>query len=347
MANQGVIKQYFKSEKILFFLGNGGVGKTTLSASVAYLASTYNLKTAIITIDPSKRLAQALGVSDKSFSSSIDTASGTSLDVFLVNPQKEFADFLQKTDPSGVLLKVFEKNKLYQQMVGRLGETQNFSALFLLDKVYQSKKYDLIVVDTPPHQHAIDFLNTGPNIKKIIDSLPKVKTSAFINKILNVGKDSFYNVLSFLTGEVFAQEMKDFLAAFPAVGDSLLKLTTDLSELFVSEQSSVNLVTVPEVSKVVEIVGIANEIKKLNIPIDNLWINRAQPYWLDKGLADPQLKSKWLEQAMTFHKQNLEYIGVELAKSFPNTKNIYLPEFENSDGLGDLIAISKKIEAVY
>lgn len=338
------IVKYLKSKKIVLFLGNGGVGKTTLSAATGILSAQNGLKTALVTIDPSQRLISALGLNNHERQQKINLNQSSELNVFFVVPKMEFADFLRSVDKTGKFLKIFEKNKLYQQMVDKLGETQNFSSLFLLANLINSNKYDLIILDTPPHKHAIDFLKTSNNIKKLVSQLPALNVkSSLLGKIFNTGLEVFLKTLDKLAGEDFSNELKDFLLTFPALGGELQKLSSDLEKSFYSTDTSINLVTTPDMARVVELKNMGNDMSGFNI--ENIWINRSLPEWLDESLVLDNKKSKWLLDAMTFYKQNLKYVETELGKNFSQINKVYVPEtFGMSEGIGELVEFAKIIE---
>jgi anion-transporting ArsA/GET3 family ATPase len=158
---------------IYICIGSGGVGKTTFSSALAFYLAQQGKNVLVLTIDPSMRLKTTMGLSDNEFKEIKDSSFKGSLHASVINHQKTFNEFLMKVGNPKIIEKIIS-NRLYQQLSTTLSGSQDFTALEKLLSAYESKKYDAIVLDTPPAQHAIEFLKSPQRLSKIFsDSIAK------------------------------------------------------------------------------------------------------------------------------------------------------------------------------
>ncbi|MCB0408231.1 MAG: AAA family ATPase, partial [Bdellovibrionales bacterium] len=143
----------FKKFKILVCAGSGGVGKTTVSAALGILAAQQGLRVLVLTIDPAKRLANALGLEVDEIPDAVKVPGQNykgALYAAMVEPKKVFDDFIRKNAPNKGVVEKLLQNSLYKQLSTTLSGSQEFTSLEMLLSAYQSGKYDLVILDTPP-----------------------------------------------------------------------------------------------------------------------------------------------------------------------------------------------------
>ena len=197
--------------KTLIFIGSGGVGKTTISAAIAVGEALRGKKVLILTIDPSKRLAQVLGLKSdgKIYPVPLKNSKGQ-LYSCVINHKKAFEDFIRQAAKEKATASEIDRlfqNKLYQQLSGQLGGSQEFTSLITLYKHVTSNEFDLVILDTPPAQHTWSFLRAPEKIAALFqDSIaawfrvPDAKNAGLFKKILNTGTAQVLKALEFLTG---------------------------------------------------------------------------------------------------------------------------------------------------
>jgi len=167
-------------KQILVCAGSGGVGKTTTAAALALAAARAGKKTLVLTIDPAKRLAASLGlpeldhqerrVPDERLREGGPVAPGGELYAMMLDQKRAFDEIVAQyaSDPSAV--KRILENGIYKQISGSLTGSHEYAAMAKLDQLARERDYDLIVVDTPPTAHALDFLDAPEKVAGAIDS---------------------------------------------------------------------------------------------------------------------------------------------------------------------------------
>lgn len=154
--------------KTIISIGTGGVGKTTMSAALAVGLSNQGKKVLVLTIDPSQRLAQALGIKSDGEVYTVKE----NLFACTVNHEKVFKEFIFKAAAKSMSVVDTEKllkNKLYQQLSTQLSGSQEFTSLFKLNEFVQSQKYDIVILDTPPAQHTWNFLTAPEKLARLFN----------------------------------------------------------------------------------------------------------------------------------------------------------------------------------
>lgn len=284
------MKQQIDEAKILICVGTGGVGKTTISAAIGAMAAKQGRRVLVLTVDPSKRLKQTLQISDSGEHQKIPLPNVKGeLWAAVMNPQKTFDDFvLRAATKGGDPQKIF-KNKLYQQLSRTLGGSQEFTALENLYAAVQSEKYDLIVLDTPPAQHAIDFLQAPQKLASIFTEGvakwfrdPESSKTGFLAGLFQTGTRQVLRILESLTGSEFMRQLGDFFSQIHSWQDQLELRAVESHRLLVQPQTHFILITGFDEVKFQEGERFAREIKKGGYRLTAMIVNRAHPRWFEE-----------------------------------------------------------------
>lgn len=279
----------FKDTKVLVCVGSGGVGKTTVAASLGALAAKEGKRVLVLTIDPAKRLAQTLGIEGtKDVTRVPGQAFKGELFASVIDHKKTFDDFVaraaRKTEAAQ---KIFE-NSLYKQLSTNLSGSQEFTALEKLYSCYESGEYDLIILDTPPTKHAIDFLNAPQKLSALFNEGvakwfrdPEGKKSGFFGHLLQSGTRQVLKILESLTGSNFIRELGDFFVNIEQWQGKLQGRTVDVHRMLVSPTTQFCMVTSFDQAKLKEAEYFSREIKKGGYHLGTVVLNRVFPYWLD------------------------------------------------------------------
>lgn len=304
------IEGLIQRSKVLICVGTGGVGKTTTAAAVGVRAAEMGLKALVLTIDPAKRLATALGLDELNnpgLRTSLDPVQ-VSLDApgelwaMLLNSQLIFDRFLQAQSADPKLFERISKNELYVQMSTRLSGSQEFTALEMLLRLYESKVYDLIVLDTPPAQHAVDFLTAPKRIQALFqDSITKwfmnpdsqdgLISLPLIGAIVGRGTRVALRSLEILTGGRFIEALIDFFASVRAVQGKIRERLGRVEQILHAPDVQFALVTGFESAKLREAAGLASLLQSQGYHFEALIVNRAFVIRPDVGRAQPQTES--------------------------------------------------------
>lgn len=333
--------------------GGGGVGKTTIAASLAVSAARVRKRVLVVTIDPAKRLLQAFGFKDALLSeggpplalssdvkASLGLPESAHLSVAMLNPKYVLEQIIAQTLNQAQADKL-KKTLLYGELSQMIYGLQEYTAYEWVTRMIDTNEFDLIVLDTPPAFHAKDFFNAPEKIRRLMESrvfqifLPK-KASWFTKTL------SFGWMEKLLGAKVF-QESKIFFETFVALRERILERCDLLSQFFVKQEVSVVVVTTTERTAGLETEGLVQFLKEKRIPLESLVINQVE----EKSEARSE-EDQTFDQTMTpqvLEKLNklrahqnakadraLEAVS-KLKSGYPGTECRIVPTSLSSDGI--------------
>lgn len=272
-----------KSTQVIVCIGCGGVGKTTVSASLGYMLADQGFKTLVLTIDPAKRLATTLGIEGtKDITEVPGLLLKGKLYASVIDHQTVFNDFIKRASGAGADVTPIFKNKLYQQMTTNLSGSQEFTALEKLFSAYESGDFDWIVLDTPPSKHAIDFLNAPQKLSALFnDSVAKWFRSSdgkggLLSQIVSTGTRQVIQILENLTGSEFIKELRLFFSYIHAWQDKLESRIVQVHSLLISSSTQFLLVSSLDEVKMTEALSLGQEVRKQGYLLSKIIINKSQ-----------------------------------------------------------------------
>lgn len=300
-----MIQQIYSRRKVLICAGSGGVGKTTLAASIAVSAAKEGLKVLVLTIDPSKRLAQTLGIEGTKDITEVPLQSYKGrLFASVVDHKKTFDDFIIKAAGGEARAQRILNNGLYKQLSTTLSGSQEFTALEKLYSIYESKEFDLIILDTPPAKHAMDFLGAPQKLSALFqESVTKWFRSesnegkkGFFAGLLSAGTKQVMKILEMLTGGKFIEELTDFFSAMESWQGRLFSRMTEMQKMLTSEETGFCLVTSFEEAKLKEAENFISTVHDAGYHLDAIIINRTFPFWLNLSTSSNFNKNDSVEE---------------------------------------------------
>jgi anion-transporting ArsA/GET3 family ATPase len=346
--------------KILVCVGNGGVGKTTLAASLGVLAAKEGKRVLVLTIDPAKRLATTLGIEGKNDITKVPGQNFKGeLYASIVDHKKTFDEFVMRAASKSDSAKKLFQNKLYQQLSTGLSGSQDFTALEKLYSVYESKEFDLIVLDTPPAKHAIDFLNAPQKLAVLFNDKvarwfrESKKTSAggILMNVLNAGTKQVLNVMESITGSELLRELADFFTSIEQWQGKLEERITNVHRMMVSADTKFCLVTSFDRAKLTEAEYFLKELRKGGYNLDSVVINRSFPEWIqvtDKPLFQAPAGTEKLYSLYKCEKDFYsarDRVHAEFAKRFSTeAKVLRLPEIK--EPISDLAGLEQMADII-
>ena len=347
-----------KSHRILICAGTGGVGKTSLAASLGVLAASNGIRTLVLTIDPALRLAQSLGINSTP-GEEMPVPGVPNLTASMIDPRREFDQFVLGTLDKGLAKGLFN-NRLYQQLVSNLNGSQEFTSLVRLINAAESKKYDLIILDTPPTQNAVDFLKAPDRIYALFqDSVigwfsTTDEKQGFIKRTMHRGTRIVTGALERVTGSVFIHELKDFFSHIYHLQGRVATLSADVGNLLHSKHTGFLLITGFDETKLKEALEFQQDLRSEKLQLCGVVVNRWFPEWAEgeregtnEWKQDPDFKmlEKFYGDFSAFFKNRQAIFDRFVAQLGPGVPVIKLPDFKNNvQGIEDLRQVAANIE---
>ena len=273
-----------RQTKIIICCGSGGVGKTTTSAAIAVRAAEAGRKVAVLTIDPARRLAQSLGVSELDNTprpvTMIDTAAGGSLDAMMLDMKGTFDDVViahSTPDKAAAIL----QNQFYVALSSEFSGTQEYMAMEKLGQLHAeaeaSGRWNLIVVDTPPARSALDFLDAPEHLSSLLDG-------RFLRMLLHpargplrfmtAGFSMMSTVMTKILGAQIISDVQTFVRAFEALFGGFRQRATSTFELLSSRHSTFLVVATPQHDALREAEYFVDRLTEEGMPLSGMVLNR-------------------------------------------------------------------------
>jgi anion-transporting ArsA/GET3 family ATPase len=221
--------------RVTVCVGSGGVGKTTVAAAIALEAARRGRRALVLTIDPARRLADALGVSalgnqPQTLPDATLAALGVRppghLSALMLDMKRTFDDLVERFADSAQTRARILANPIYQHISEALAGSIEYSAMEKVYELDERRAYDLIVVDTPPSQHALDFLEAPQRLLEFLDSriVHMLIHPAFVAgrlgfRVFQRGARRVLKLMERVTGIGFLEDVSEFLLAFEGMSE--------------------------------------------------------------------------------------------------------------------------------
>ncbi|MCT2277946.1 AAA family ATPase [Micromonospora chalcea] len=272
--------------RIVVCCGAGGVGKTTTAAALALRAAErHGRRTVVLTIDPARRLAQSLGLTELDNTprqvKGIDVeASGGELHAMMLDMKRTFDDVvLQHTDPAKAA-EIFA-NPFYQAMSSTFAGTQEYMAMEKLGQLHARGEWDLIVVDTPPSRSALDFLDAPARLSRFLDGrmlrllLAPARTGGrSMFNLVTASFGMFSKVVQKVLGAQLLTDLSGFVAALDSMFGGFRQRAEQTYRILQARETAFLLVAAPEPDAVREAAYFAGRLRSEQMPLAGLVLNR-------------------------------------------------------------------------
>jgi anion-transporting ArsA/GET3 family ATPase len=294
-----------REQRVIVCVGSGGVGKTTVSASIAMKAAQLGRSACVLTIDPAKRLANAMGLSElgndpvtvaaSRFEASGLEAPAGRLSAMMLDTKRTWDDLVHKFAATPQQAQKILDNKYYRQISTAIAGSQEFMAMEKLYELHESGQYDLLVLDTPPTRHALDFLEAPRRMIGFMDDrvLRFLTTPARVGKlglgVLTSSTAMMFAVLQRVTGFEVLSDISDYVTSFNGMHAGFRDRAARVEEYLRSPRSTFVLVASPNAETVDEAVFFFGKLKAAAMPFGGFVVNRAQ----ESALASPEALAEW------------------------------------------------------
>ena len=260
--------------------GSGGVGKTTTAAVVA-LEGPRGRRTVVVTIDPAKRLADALGLAGLTDTPSrIDGDWPGELWATMLDTKSTFDALVVKHAATPEQGERILANRFYRNISGALSGTQEYMAMEKLYELHDETDFDLVVVDTPPTRHALDFLDAPRRLSRFLEHRLfrlLVAPSRGLVKAVNVAAQTFLRTVSKVVGGDVVDDAIAFFQAFEGMEEGFRERAARVNELLSAPGTAFVLVASPRRDTVEEAHFFADRLQEAGIAVEGLVVNRVHP----------------------------------------------------------------------
>jgi anion-transporting ArsA/GET3 family ATPase len=272
--------------RVLLCVGSGGVGKTTTAAAIAVGAALRGRRTAVLTVDPSLRLKDTLGLRglDRRPTRVPLGVADAHLDAQLLDVKRTFDDLVRALAGDSAHVERILGNRLYQNLSGTLAGSAEYMAVESVYRLIDEDTYDLVVVDTPPARHAVDFLDAPKRLLAFLDSralgILKDPTSILPGATSRLAQMLLSSVLGGLerfTGVGLVREIGEFVAAIEGLTGALRTRVAHVADLLASDATELVLVTTPDARLTAETRELAATLGARGLRIGGVIMNRALP----------------------------------------------------------------------
>ena len=302
--------QLLAAKEIAIACGPGGVGKTTTAAAVAAMAVVEDGgRVLVLTVDPARRLADALGlkgignqeirIADEVFTSAGATPRGE-LWAAMLDTKQSWDDLIALHAPDEETKGKILANPLYQNISGRFVQSHDYIAMERLYEIHSEGKYDLIVVDTPPTRNALDFLDAPQRMADFFSSrLLRWLIVPYRSRLVNAATKPFYSVADRILGTQFLADISEFFILFQSMYEGFVERADAVTRLLSDRRTTFLVVSTLEATPVREAEFFSAELTERQLHLGAIILNKVLPDYL----RDP--KTAKLAQQLTHRAETL------------------------------------------
>jgi anion-transporting ArsA/GET3 family ATPase len=276
-------------KRVCICAGSGGVGKTTTSAAIAMGLAAQGARVAVVTIDPAKRLADALGIEELgSEPRRVDPArfEGHGLEIqgelwaMMLDPKRTFDELIERLAPDEKTRDEILSNRIYRELSSAVAGSQEFTAVAKLYDLDRSDQFDVIVLDTPPSRNALDFLDAPDRLTGFLEGRALrlfLTPSGLAARFVGRGTSVVFSVLRRVTGVDLMEDLSVFFGALSGVLDGFRERATGVKALLADPSTTFLIVTSPERDPVEEAIFFRGKLREAGMPFGGLIVNRVHP----------------------------------------------------------------------
>ena len=276
------------AKEMVVVCGSGGTGKTTVAAALgAQAAAVLGGRVLVLTVDPARRLAAALGlgslgntaiqVSPASFADAGVECRGE-LWVAMLDTKAGWDELIRRQAPNPALRDQVLANPLYRNITGRFVNSHDYIAMEQLHDLHASGLYDLVIIDTPPSRNALDLLDAPGRMREFFGSrLLRWLTVPYRSRLFTVASKPFYQVADRVLGSRFLQDIAEFFILFQTMEAGFVARATKVERLLTDDRTTFVVVTTLEAAPAREARYLADELHRRRMPLGALVLNRTLP----------------------------------------------------------------------
>src|SRR3954468_20993159 len=333
------LEPLLEGKRMVICAGPGGGGKTTTAAAVAVGLAERGLKVAVVTIDPARRLANALGLDElanEPHRVALDGVGGGELWALMLDAKRTFDALIERLAPDAKTRDEVFANRIYQQISSAVAGSQEFTAIAKLYELDQDGDYDLLVLDTPPSRNALDFLDAPGRLSGFFQGRAMkmfLRPAGIGGRILGRGTGVVFSIMERLTGVDLLHDLSVFFRALGGMVDGFTERARRVGLLLTDPGTTFLIITAPRHDPVEEAIFFHRKLRDADMPFGGLVVNRlhravgngALPDGLDADLAHRvEIAAHELAALAERDAANVEHLRSELG----NPPTIVVPELD-------------------
>src|SRR5271168_5254164 len=276
------VGQLLAAKDIAIACGPGGVGKTTTAAALAATAVVeQGGRVLVLTVDPARRLADALGLKGIG-----NDEVRIPDDVFaewaaMLDTKQSWDDLIRRHAPDAETREQILANPLYQNISGRFVQSHDYIAMERLYEIHSEGKYDLIVVDTPPTRNALDFLDAPQRMADFFSSrLLRWLIVPYRSRLVNIASRPFYQVADRILGTQFLADISEFFILFQSMYTGFVERAEAVTRLLSDRRTTFMVVSTLEATPMREAEFFSSQLTARKLHLGAVVLNKVLPEYL-------------------------------------------------------------------
>jgi anion-transporting ArsA/GET3 family ATPase len=293
------LEQLLAAKEIAVFCGSGGVGKTTTAAAAATMAAVrLGGKVLVLTVDPARRLANALGLEgfgneEKAVPADALAEAGISLDrsrgelwAAMLDTKQSWDNLVRRHAPDRATARKILDNSLYQSFSGKFVQSHEYIAMERLYEIHAGGKYDLIVLDTPPTRNALDFLEAPQRMADFFTSrFLRLLTVPYQSRLVNFASRPFYQLADRILGSQFLEDIAEFFILFQSMYEGFVQRANAVTRLLHDKRTTFVVVSTLEAAPLHEAEYFMHALGDKKFHLGALVLNKVLPEYLSDDAA--------------------------------------------------------------
>ena len=294
------LNSLLEDRRLIICVGSGGVGKTTTAAAIGLHAAKQGKKVMVLTIDPARRLANSLGLSQFGNEDTrivLDSSVSGELWAMMLDTRSTFDALIGRVSPDAETSERILSNRVYRHVSDSFGGSQEYMATEQLYDIVTSNQYDLVVLDTPPVKNALDFLESPGRLVQFLDKrilswfLAPYEEKRVVGRLFRGTSAMVFKLLGYIFGREFLNELAEFLFIFRDLYDGFRERHEAVIELFSGNSTTFTVVCAPNEPSVAVANYFLSELESRKMPCSGVIVNQMHPV-LGQDLNPEQILSE-------------------------------------------------------
>ena len=293
------LERGLREARVLVCAGTGGVGKTTIAAALAIQAALLGRRTLVLTIDPARRLADALGLEALGSSpapvelTGLDPERAAPLDAMMLDAKPTFDRLIARLTTDESERQRILDSRIYQHLSSALAGSAEYAAMEQVHELVHSEKYDLIVVDTPPADRALDFLRAPRRLREFLESRfvatlvrPAMSASRIGLRLFARPLHLMLGLLERIAGVGFLEDLSEFLSAIDGLSQGFRDRATRIEDVLLGDDTGFILISAGNEGSSKSTLEFMSELDQFRVPLIAVIANRMRPWPLESSPAE-------------------------------------------------------------